>query len=185
MHLLSKVTLILLLVVVVGCSKPLPGEAQANAQLAPAVKTSTKAKPGAAVELSNSPYFLESPGVSSLDLQLVSAKEFERMEVEVSSGDGLEILSGPNRFEFGGEQGARKNHSIPLTISVSKEGRFYINLHIALYSQGRRENRVVVGIVQVGGRVVRANKHQGAAVDEANTPAIIDMPAQETVRSAD
>lgn len=180
----SRLLLTLLLVVVGGCSKPLPGETQLNAQPVETIKNSPKAKPGAAVELSNSSYFLESPGVATVDLQLVSATEFERMEVETISGDGLEILSEQVLYEFSGAQEAR-NYSIPLRISAAEDGRFYINLHIALYNQGQRENRVIVAIVQVGARAVRANKHQGSAADEGNAPAIIDMPAQETVKSAD
>lgn len=141
-------------------------------------------KPGASVILENSqPFFLASPGVGNLELLVSSPASEGRIQIDISVGEGLELLGSQTHYEFALTQPLtqRQPYRLPIQISASGEGRFYINLHATVVSGDRRETRVISAAVQVGSVAARALKNQHK-VSGDNQSSVIDMPAQETVK---
>lgn len=136
-------------------------------------------KPGAAVSLKNSePLYAAVPGVYEYQLQLLSPNHEGKMTVDVSTSDGLAIISPAHHFEFELEEDGE--YRVPLTITAGAEGRFYIQLHISIVADGQTSSRVIAAILQVGESTVKAQKAAAkSAGQEAET--VISLPAQETI----
>lgn len=137
------------------------------------------AKPGAAVSLKNSePLYAAVQGVYEYQLQLLSPSHEGKMTVEASTSDGLVIVSSARHFEFELQEG--REYSVPLTLNASAEGRFYIQLHVSITSDGQTSSRVIAAILQVGEAAVKAEKAaaKGLAKDAES---VISLPAQETI----
>jgi hypothetical protein len=137
-------------------------------------------KPGASVRLVHSqPFYLESPGVADLDLLLSAAASAGNMQVDISVGQGLELLSAQSRFDFVLANGGI--YKLPLQISAAGEGRFYINLHVRITNDQQHETKVIAAMIQVGALAARTFKKQDDDLND-DEPAVMDLPAQETVR---
>jgi hypothetical protein len=140
----------------------------------------TFVKPGAAVSLKNTePLYASVPGIYEYQLQLLSANHDGKMTVDVSTSDGLAIVSSAHHFEFELQEGSE--YRVPLTINASSEGRFYIQLHVSITANGQPSSRVIAAILQVGALAVKAQK--AATVKSASQEAgtVISLPAQETI----
>jgi hypothetical protein len=136
-------------------------------------------KPGASVSLKNDePLYAAVPGVYDYQLQLLSPIHEGKMTVDVSTSDGLTIVSSARHFEFELQTGGE--YRVPLTINASAEGRFYIQLHASITVNGQPSSRVIAAILQVGETAVKAQK---AAVKSSaqEAEAVISLPAQETI----
>ncbi|MDR7089184.1 MULTISPECIES: hypothetical protein [Cellvibrio] len=138
-----------------------------------------RTKPGAAVSLKNSePLYATVPGVYEYQLQLLSPNHEGKMTVDVSTSDGLAIVSSAHHFEFELHEGGE--YGVPLTINANAEGRFYIQLHITITADGQKSSRVIAAILQVGEPGVKAQKASTkGAGQEVET--VISLPAQETI----
>lgn len=139
----------------------------------------SRVKPGAAVSLKNSePLYAAVPGVHEYQLQLLSPKHEGKMRVDVSTSEGLALVSSMHHFEFELQKGGE--YSLPLTINASAEGRFYIQLHIAIAADEEASSRVIAAILQVGEPTVKAQKAATkSSVQDAES--VISLPAQETI----
>ncbi|MGV8837433.1 hypothetical protein [Cellvibrio sp.] len=139
----------------------------------------SRAKPGAAISLKNSePLYAAVPGVHEYQLQLLSPNHEGKMTVDVSTSEGLALVSSAHHFEFELHEGGE--YRVPLTINASAEGRFYIQLHIAITADGEASSRVIAAILQVGEPAVKAQKATTkSSVQDAD--AVISLPAQETI----
>ena len=136
-------------------------------------------KPGAAVSLKSSqPLTASGPGVYEYQLQLLSPIHTGKMSVNVAAGEGFEIVSSARLFEF--ELQESGEYRVPLTINASAEGRFYIQLHVSITTDGQSSSRVVAAILQVGEPAVKAQKTAEKSTREDNG-AVISLPAQETI----
>lgn len=136
-------------------------------------------KPGAAVSLKNpEPFFAAVPGTYEYPLALLSSVREGKMIVDVSTSEGLAIVSSVQHFEFALHE--RGDYSLPLVIKASKEGRFYIQLQVSVIIGEQRSARALAAIVQVGEPAVKANK---AAPNGTGPEAesVISLPAQETI----
>lgn len=161
----------------VGCENALNDKTrtQKNSNAEQIIK---RGKPGLAIKLDNTqPIYIESIGATTLELSLVTPLTSGTMEVAVSTGEPLDLLSS-SHYEFSLDQKA--NYILPLQISAAEEGRFYINLAITISNGDEREHRSLAVIVQVGAPKLKAAQKTGAASE----PEIIEMPAQETIKSA-
>jgi len=137
------------------------------------------AKPGAAVSLKNSePLYAAVPGVYEYQLQLLSPHREGKMTTNVSTSDGLAIVSSAHHFGFELHEGGE--YSVPLTIDASAEGRFYIQLHISITVDGQTSSRVIAAILQVGEPVVKMQKATTKSSGQ-EAEAVISLPAQETI----
>lgn len=137
------------------------------------------AKPGAAVSLKNSePLYAAVPGVYEYQLQLLSPSHEGKMTVDVSTSDGLVIVSSAHHFEFELQEGSE--YSLPLTLNAGAEGRFYIQLHVSITVNGQSSSRVIAAILQVGPSAVKAQK-AAAKNSEQDAEPVISLPAQETI----
>lgn len=140
----------------------------------------SRGKPGASVRLENSqPFYLESPGIADLDLLLSTAASAGNMQVDVAVGQGLELFSSKSRFDFVLVNGGI--YKLPLQISAAGEGRFYINLHVRITNGQQQQTKVITAVIQVGALAARALKKQDDGLNDDES-AVIDLPAQETVR---
>ena len=165
-----------------GCSDKSFFGKKINAGVVPAQENReskpSRGKPGASVRLENSqPFYLESPGIADLDLLLSAAASAGNMQVDVAVGQGLELFSAQSRFDFVLANGGI--YKLPLQISAAGEGRFYINLHVRI-TNGQQQTKVISAVIQVGALAARALKKQDGLNDDES--AVIDLPAQETVR---
>ena len=136
-------------------------------------------KPGAAVSLkSTEPLYAAAPGVYEYQLAIVSPSHSGRMVVDVSAGDGVNVISPDHQVEF--ELDATGEYKVPVTLGVNTEGRFYIQLHVSITADGQSSTRVIAAILQVGEPAVKAQKAapQSAVKD---SDAVISLPAQETI----
>lgn len=136
-------------------------------------------KPGAAVSLKNSELLYAAvPGVYEYQLQLLSPNHEGEMTVDVSTSDGLALVSSVRHFAFELQEGGE--YRVPLTINASAEGRFYIQLHVSITVNGQSSSRVIAAILQVGETTVKAQKAATkSSAQEAE--AVISLPAQETI----
>ncbi|MDO8343095.1 MAG: hypothetical protein Q7T48_07855 [Cellvibrio sp.] len=136
-------------------------------------------KPGAAVSLhSAQPLVASTPGVYEYSLQLMSPVRDGKMTVDVSVSDGITIVSSSRHFVFELQEGGA--YRVPLTINASVEGRFYIQLHVSISTDGQSSSRVIAAILQVGEPAVKAQK--AAAKNAAkDSNEVISLPAQETI----
>lgn len=142
-------------------------------------KTHSLVKPGAAVKLkSTEPIYFTAPGVYEHSLVLVSPSYPGKMTVEVSASEGANIVSPTRHFEF--ELHADGEYQLPLTLDVSNYGRYYVQLHVTVDTEGSSEARVIAAILQVGDSAVKTQKAAAtSAIKENDT--IILLPAQETI----
>lgn len=138
-----------------------------------------RVKPGAAVSLKDSaPLYVPAPGVYEYRLSLISSMHSGRMAVFASADDGVAIVSSETRFEFALENNGE--YVVPLTINAAQEGRFYIQLHISVITDGQPVSRVIAAIVQVGTPPVVKQKPVIKSSD-ANSDGVIVLPAQEAI----
>jgi hypothetical protein len=135
-------------------------------------------KPGAGVKLKSvAPIYIATPGVSEQTLVLLSSNTSGDMAIDVSADEGISIISPERHFQFTLQ--ANGEYSVPLTLNVTQEGRFYVQLHITINNNGQLSTRAIAAIVQVGAPAVKSQK---AAVHTVNeTEAVISLPAQETI----
>lgn len=136
-------------------------------------------KPGAAVKLKSvAPIFFATPGVYEQTFVLLSPLSAGVMSIDVSAADGISILSTERHFEF--ELKTDTEYSLPLTLNMTEEGRFYVQLHIMVNADGHSSTRAISAIVQVGAPSVKSQK--AAAAKTANdSEAVISLPAQESI----
>lgn len=136
-------------------------------------------KPGAAVKLKSvAPVFFARPGVYEQAFVLLSPLSGGVMSIDVTAADGISILSTERHFEF--ELKADTEYSVPLTLHMTEEGRFYVQLHITVNAEGYSSTRAISAIVQVGAPVVKSQK--AATAKTANdSEAVISLPAQESI----
>ncbi len=136
-------------------------------------------KPGAAVRLeSTQPLTASGPGVYEYSLQLISPIQNGEMTVNVSAGEGFEIVSSTRQFEFELQEGGE--YRVPLTINASAVGRFYVPLHVSITADGQSSSRVVAAILQIGEPAVKAQKAAAKSTREEEE-SVISLPAQETI----
>ncbi|PUA26508.1 MAG: hypothetical protein B0W54_22410 [Cellvibrio sp. 79] len=139
-------------------------------------------KPGASVKLENTqPFILSAPGVGDLELLLSTPQHDGTMAVDISAGEGLQLES-PSHYEF--PLGQLTGYKLPLKIRAVSEGRYYINLRIALVNNEQRDHRIITAIVQVGESVKPARKLSSGAAEKNNEEKVISLPAQETISPA-
>jgi hypothetical protein len=102
----------------------------------PAHQSRSMVKPGAAVSLkSTEPLYAPAPGVYEYQLQLASPNHNGSMTINITTGDGVTIVSPEQRFEFVLQEGGE--YTLPLTLNASAEGRFYIQLHVSIVADGQ------------------------------------------------
>lgn len=136
-------------------------------------------KPGAAVSLHGAqPLLIPTPGVYEYSLQLLSPVRDGKMTVDVSVTDGITIVSATRHFEFELREGGE--YRVPLTVNASSEGRFYIQLHVSINTDGQSSSRVIAAIVQVGEPVVKTQKAAAKSTTKDGDE-VISLPAQETI----
>lgn len=136
-------------------------------------------KPGAAVSLKNTePLYAPGPGVFEYQLQLVSSKHAGKMTVEVSTSDGVTIVSPERQFEFVLQESGE--YRLPLTLNANSNGRFYIQLHVSTAVEGQTSARAIAAILQVGEPMVKVQKTASRSSAD-KTGAVISLPAQETI----
>lgn len=136
-------------------------------------------KPGAAVSLKTpQPLTVSGAGVHEFQLQLISPLHTGKMTVNVAPGEGFEIVSSQRQFDYELQEGG--DYQVPLVINASAEGRFYIQLHVSITTDGQSSSRVVAAILQVGEPAVKAQKAAAKSTRE-DDEAIISLPAQETI----
>lgn len=142
-------------------------------------KTHALVKPGAAVKLKNTePVYFATPGVYEHSLVMVSPSHPGKMTVEVSTSEGVGIVSSTRHFEF--ELQAHSEYQLPLVLNVSDYGRYYVQLNVTIDTEDTSETRVIAAILQVGDAIVKTQK--AAATSAAKEGgAIISLPAQETI----
>jgi len=142
-------------------------------------QTHSLVKPGAAVKLKNTePLFFAAPGVYEHSLVLVSTSQTGKMTIDLSSSEGVDIVSPVRHFEF--ELRADSEYQVPLTLSTNADGRFYVQLHINIEADGVAETRVIAAIVQVGNPVVKVQKATTtSSIKKAD--GVISLPAQESI----
>lgn len=139
-------------------------------------------KPGASVKLENTqPFFLNAPGVGDLELLLSTPQNGGTMVVDISTGEGLQLES-PLHYEF--PLGVHTEYTLPLRIHAVAEGRYYINLRVALVNNEERDYRIITAIVQVGESAKKVQKASSATLQKSNVEKIISLPAQETISPA-
>lgn len=137
------------------------------------------AKPGAAVSLKNTaPLYASAAGAFEYQLWLSSPSHTGKMIVDVSSGNGVAIVSPNHQFEFILNEGGE--YLLPLTLYTESEGRFYIQLHVSMVVDGQASMRVITAILQVGAPSVKTQKIMTkSSADKADS--VISLPAQETI----
>lgn len=142
-----------------------------------------RGKPSASVSLENSePFYMDVPGIVTLDLRLITALSTGTMEVVASAGEGLELLSGDlHKFSLAPDA----TYTLPLRFSAKEAGRFYINLAISIENAGARENRSISAIVQVGPPLAQGLRKAAPQMQDEVETDVIDMPAQESVRPSE
>jgi hypothetical protein len=135
-------------------------------------------KPGAAVSLKTAqPLSAPLPGLYEYQLQLVSPMQNGKMTVNVQAGEGFEIVSSARWFEFELQEGGE--YHVPLTINATAKGRFYIQLHVSITTDGQSSSRVVAAILQVGEPAVKTQKTTLKTIREDD--GVTSMPAHETI----
>jgi hypothetical protein len=136
-------------------------------------------KPGAAVSLKNTePFYAPAPGIYEYQLQLASPHHTGKMIVDVSTSDGITIVSSERRFEFVLQEGGE--YKLPLTLNAGAEGRFYIQLQVSTVVAGQTSMRAITAILQVGAPMGKMQKTMtnGSA---GKSDSVISLPAQETI----
>jgi hypothetical protein len=174
----------LLLLVLVGCSGRDINTAVDGGAPDTAMESKTSAqslmsrgKPGAPVELVEAGAFTLEPGVPSLMTLTLSAPQAEgEMQVEVSSSDGLTILS-QRHFDF---SLATADYLIPLRVVAAAPGRYYVHLQVTIAQQGRESFRALAAIVQVGMSDLQTRSVQKKSTSSSSSSVIL-LPAQETI----
>lgn len=142
-------------------------------------KTHALAKPGAAVKLKNTePVYFAAPGVYEHSLVMVSPSYPGKMTVEVSTSEGVDIVSSTRRFEF--ELQADSEYQLPLALNVSDYGRYYVQMKVTIDTEAASETRVIAAILQVGDAIVKTQKATTTSTAKGGD-AIISLPAQETI----
>lgn len=152
---------------------------EANSSVESAHAKKHLVKPGAAVSLKNTqPLTVSVAGVYEFQLQLISPLHTGKMTVNVAPGAGFEIVSSQRQFDFELQEGG--SYQVPLIINASAEGRYYIQLHVSITTDGQPSSRVVAAILQVGEPAVKAQKAAAKSTQE-DDEAVISLPAQETI----
>jgi hypothetical protein len=145
----------------------------------PAHQPHPMVKPGAAVSLkSTEPLYAPAPGVYEYQLQLVSPNHTGSMTINVTTDDGVTIVSPEHRFEFVLQEGGE--YKLPLTLNAGAEGRFYIQLQVSTVVAGQTSMRAITAILQVGAPMGKMQKTMtnGSA---GKSDSVISLPAQETI----
>ena len=105
-------------------------------------------KPGASVSLVNSKVNLANAGVQySINLGIDSRYSSGKMEVEVSSSEGLQIVSGNTHIQETLTKGAI---TFPYEVTATENGRYYLYAVVKTESNGVKSFRALTMIVQVG-----------------------------------
>jgi hypothetical protein len=140
-----------------------------------------RGKPGAQVTLATTEeYILQSEIVTDIELMLVTIPTQGRMQVAVSTSDGLELLS-PNSFEFTLDIETGE-YRLPLQLRAKSNGRYYVHLQIDIESGNRTTARAVSAIVQVGPKAdVRHSTTAASRKKQSDEPAVISLPVTETI----
>ncbi|WP_039914072.1 hypothetical protein [Cellvibrio mixtus] len=155
-----------------------------DTQVSPAQKSEPRthlAKPGASITLKTpQPFFLDTPGVGNFELVLSAPPMGGVMQVDVTAGAGLELVSSPGHFEF--LLTRETDYKLPIQINAPAIGRYYVNLQASIIQNGQRDSRVITAIVQVGSPVAKPQK--GGNGKSVGADGIISLPAKETIQPA-
>jgi hypothetical protein len=150
-----------------------------SVEKATAKNATPKGKPGADVSLvDNSVRHLE-PGVDAeVVLELAMPYTDGELSVTVTTSEGLLIVAGATNYTF--NLGQHQTYSIPLRLIAPNPGRYYVNLQVQVYRDGRQTFRAVSAIVQVGEGTepVRADAKQQKP---GNPDDVIPLPAREEI----
>lgn len=189
----SLVTLVVTgsVLAVMACSKPGAENPQAAAVDSPSVphqqdkipdKTpgrSPYTKPGADITLAENQVFELSPGIAAeIELELLAHYVDGRMSVTLVPSEGLTISAGETQVNFSLNPNAI--YLIPLTVQAVEPGRYYLQAHVQVDSEGRQTFRALSAIVQVGPKVAGAKSSQVLQKVEGK-PSVIVLPANETI----
>lgn len=105
-------------------------------------------KQGAAVSLVNRQVNLDAAGVQyEVDLAINSKYSSGNMTVSIKSSEGLYIVGSQTDVE---ETLIKGSISIPLTVTASESGRYYLYAVVNAESNGVKRSRALTLIVQVG-----------------------------------
>lgn len=148
-------------------------------------KMSSPAKPGASVRLkTNEPFFITEPGVFDYSLVLLSDQHEGEMSVDISTSDEIAILPSDTNTKLENTYRFRLapdgEYEIPLKLNVTKEGRFYIHLHVTIQADNQATTRVLAAILQVGKPDANAQKPSTKSL-KSDVDDVILLPAQETI----
>lgn len=142
-------------------------------------KNHTYKKPGAAVSFANTqPLFVEFPGEVDVVLTLQASNSSGEMVAKVSVDQGVNLVSTQTEFQFSLIKGGQ--YSLPLRLSIDNVGRYYVNVHVTILSEGRADTRALAAILQVG---KEANKVEKLNLPDSDNDGerVISLPAQESV----
>jgi len=104
-------------------------------------------KPGASVSLVNSKVNLANADVQySINLGIDSRYSSGKMEVDVSSSEGLQIVSGDTDIQETLTKGAM---TFPFEVTATENGRYYLYAVVKTESNGVKSFRALTMIVQV------------------------------------
>jgi hypothetical protein len=135
-------------------------------------------KPNAGLAISSDSHYQLQAGSSqsiTLSLSSVSQEGLLRLTLSTSSED-LELLS-PSRYEFHLAQGAAP--SLTLNLLPHQDGRYYLMLNAEIQRQAMPAQAQALGVVvQVG------QAQQMHLLKATPAPAVISLPAEETIRAA-
>lgn len=133
-------------------------------------------KPGADVSLAENVVHRLEPGVAAdVALALTASYKSGELVVTLNASEGLMILDGPMNHTFSMSDG--ETYSTPLRVMATNPGRYYIRLRATVNHEGRRTDRVLSAIVQVGPESTSDKQLQKADSSDG----VIPLPAEETI----
>ena len=136
-------------------------------------------KPGASIKLQNpQPIYVAAVGTENLELQLSSTSGEGVLHIDLTTSEGLELVSSQTHYEFPMEK--NKTYKLPLQISAAEQGRYYINIKAQISNGTEQQHRVVAAIVQIGEPAVKMLKNSTSKASIEQDP-VIEMPAKENI----
>lgn len=174
-----KIFMIGLFLALVGCDANVSAKEAATSS---ANTVEKHAKPGAGIKLLNpQPFFVTSPGVENLELQLATTADNGILQIDLTASEGLELVSTQAHYEFQLEK--KGTYKLPVQISTMKQGRYYLNIKAKISTDSEQKHRALAAIVQVGEPAAKMLKNS-ASKAPTDHESIIEMPASEKITPA-
>lgn len=173
---LSRITVVLCLGIGLLCLWGCQPKTEAKKEAVARVK---EAKPGAAIKLiSDSLVTMNVNDVTPFGLVLDVKESSGYLTLELSAGDGLELLDTPIKQSIQLSQDPLVQ--LPIKLRAVENGRYYLHIHAAINNGDSPSTRNLALIVQVGPQATAAEP-TSVQLKKGSGENVKVLPAQETI----